>query len=130
MSVVGHSRRFKLGQILQLGQMLHSVVSDCFTLTKIELGHILQLGQILHSVVSEVGADTKIEPGSILQLGQNLHPVVSGHNPETSRHTFSHFGPSQHSLRLLRETSLGQTLAATGLTRVGMSPLAFPEPKH
>ena len=29
------------------------------------------------------------------------------HNPETSRHTSFHFGPSQHSLRLLRKTRLG-----------------------
>ena len=33
--------------------------------------------------------------------------VRQRHSPETSRYTFSHFGPSQHSLRLLRETSLG-----------------------
>ena len=52
------------------------------------------------------------------------------HSPETSRHTFSHFGPSQHSLRLLRETSLGKTLAATGLTRVGLVLLRFSKPKH
>ena len=41
---------------------------------------------------------------------------------------FSHLGPSQHSLRPLRETSLGKTLAAVGPTRAGLLPLRFSTP--
>ena len=52
------------------------------------------------------------------------------HNPETSRHTFSHFGPSQRSLRLLRETSIRQTLAVVDLTRAGLFPLPVSKPTH
>ena len=67
----------EMGQILQLGQMLHSVVSEVAAATESELGHILQLGQMLHSVVSEFAAATESELGHILQLGQMLHSVVS-----------------------------------------------------
>ena len=49
-------------------------------------------------------------------------------SPETSRHTFSHLGPSQHSLRLLQETSFGQTLAAVGSTPAGLLLLRFSKP--
>ena len=40
----------------------------------------------------------------------------------------SHLGPSQHSLRLLQETSLGKTLADVGPTQVGLLPLRFSTP--
>ena len=43
---------------------------------------------------------------------------------------FFSFGPSQHSLRLLLETSLGKTLAAVGPTRAGLVLLRFSKPKH
>ena len=37
---------------------------------------------------------------------------------------------SQHSLRLLQETSFGQTLAVVGSTPAGLVPLRFSKPKH
>ena len=41
---------------------------------------------------------------------------------------FFSFGPSQHSLRLLLETSLGKTLAAVGSTPAGLLLLRFSKP--
>ena len=52
------------------------------------------------------------------------------HSPKTSRQKISHFGPAQHSLRLLQETSFDQTLAAVGSTRAGRPPLPFSNPEH
>ena len=43
---------------------------------------------------------------------------------------FFSFGPSQHSLGLLLETSLGKTLTAVGPARAGLVPLRFSKPKH
>ena len=43
---------------------------------------------------------------------------------------FFSFGPSQHSLRLLLETSLGKTLTAVGSTRAGLLRMPFSKPKH
>ena len=76
----GSYTKIELGQILQLGQMLHPVVSDR-ALAEIELGQILQLGQMLHPVVNDFFdfvVVTKIKQGQVLQLGQMLHPDVSG----------------------------------------------------
>ena len=43
---------------------------------------------------------------------------------------FFSFGPSQHSLRLFLETSLGKTLTAVGPTRAGLVLWSFSKPKH
>ena len=43
---------------------------------------------------------------------------------------FSIFGPSQHSLRLLLETSLGKIFVAVSSTRTGLVFLRSSEPKH
>ena len=42
------------------------------------------------------------------------------HSSETSRQHFYHFGPAQHSLRLLLETSLGKALPAVGSAGAGL----------
>ena len=50
-------------------------------------------------------------------------------SPEAPDILFSHSGPSRHSLRLLQETSYGQTLvAAVGSTRAGLPPLRLSKP--
>ena len=49
---------------------------------------------------------------------------------KTSQLTQHSFGPSQHSLRLLLETSLGKTLTAVGPARAGLLRLPFSKPRY
>ena len=70
------------------------------------------LSRVQKSPISFDDAATLPEqvPTSLVELEvptADVQPASDGHSPETSRQKISHFGPAQHSLRLLLETSFG-----------------------
>ena len=77
----------------------------------------------------EIGQDER--PAKTRRSGQEeaQQGEATGHSPETSRQHFSHFGPAQHSLRLLLETSLGKALPAVGSAGAGLVPLPISKRK-
>ena len=95
---------------ITIGDAGVSYVLSC--LEKIPIG--VKQARMVRGVLVQAKSAFKFSPAELLRFGELLATITacivdgeSRHSPETSRHTFSHFGPSQHSLRLLRETSLG-----------------------
>ena len=69
------------------------------------------------------------EKKTLLRLPTRETMAPKRHSPETSRQHFYHFGPAQHSLRLLLETSLGKALPVVGSAGAGLVRLPIPKRK-